>query len=277
MEILREAGFQVRYRSTKKNWKKTLQEKADVVAIAGGDGTVGKVFRELCGSSTPAALIPIGTANNVARTLAISGDAREIVAGWHLGESRPFDLGLVEAGKKKVSFVESAGGGLFAQLMIGAAEHVDNSGSLVGGELDRALVHLRRQVEEANASDWKIEVDGIDRSGTYIAVEVMNIRHSGPSVPIAPDADVGDGLLDVALARETERDALINYIDQRLAQHEIKPPAFMTYRAKRVEVSVSGVPMRIDDRVVAEDGGRWSISVDAGAINLLDGRRGEKG
>jgi diacylglycerol kinase family enzyme len=266
----------VRYRSTKKDWKKTLQEKADVVVMAGGDGTVAKVLKELRGSGQRAGLIPIGTANNVARTLGISGDAREIVAGWHLGQSRPFDVGVVQADDGELTFVESAGGGLFAQLMLEADEQVDKSGSLVGSELDRALFHLRRQVEDAEACAWRVEVDGIDRSGHFIAVEVMNIRHAGPSVPIAPDAQVDDGLLDVVLIRDDERDALIDYIDQRIAQHEIKPPAFMTYRGKRVELSVDGVPMRLDDKIVAEDGARWSIKVDAGAVTLLDARTKER-
>ena len=267
--ILQEAGFQVRYQSTKKDWKKALQEKADVIVAAGGDGTAAKVLKALRGSSKPAALIPIGTANNVARTLAISGDAREIVASWHLGESHAYDVGVVETDGAKLPFVESAGGGLFAELMVNAREQVDKAGSLVGSELDRALSHLRRQVEDVSAAAWKVEVDGIDRSGHYLAVEAMNIRHAGPSVPIAPDAEVGDGQLDVVFIREEERDAVIDYIDQRLAQHEIRPPAFMTYRGRRVELSVRGTPMRIDDNVVAADGGKWSITVDAGAVKLL--------
>ena len=274
--ILEEAGFQVRYQSTKKDWKKALQDKADVIVAAGGDGTAAKVLKALRGSGQRAALIPIGTANNVARTLAISGDAREIVAGWHLGDGRPFDVGVVDTGKLKLSFVESAGGGLFAQLMIEAGEHVDKAASLVGSELDRALFHLRRQVEEASTAPWKVKVDGIDRSGHFIAVEAMNIRHAGPSVPIAPDAEVGDGVLDVVLIRDDERDAMIDYIDQRLAQHEIKPPAFMTYRGNRIEMSVVGVPMRVDDKVVATDGGRWRITVDAGAVTLLGSNGDER-
>jgi diacylglycerol kinase family enzyme len=267
--ILEKAGFSVRYRSTKKDWKRALHDKSDLVVIAGGDGTVAKVLRELRGSGMPAGLIPIGTANNVARTLGISGDAREIVAGWQLGDDRPYDVGLADSGKRQMSFVESAGGGLLAQLMLDADEHVEKAGSLVGSELDRALHHLRRQVQEAPAAAWKVQVDGIDRSGHYIAVEAMNIRHAGPSVPIAPDAEVGDGILDVVLIRDEERDALMDYIDQRLAQHEIKPPAFMTYRGKRIELAVDRMPMRVDDRVVAEDGGTWRITVDPGAVTFL--------
>jgi len=267
--ILEECGFQVRYRSSKKDWRKGLQEKADVIAIAGGDGTVAKVLKELRGSELPAALIPIGTANNVARTLGVSGDAREIVAGWDRDESHAFDVGLIADGDRELLFVESAGGGLFAQLMIDASAEVDKAGSLVGSEMDRALIHLRRQIEEAPVPEWKVEVDGISRSGHFIAVEAMNIRHAGPSIPIAPDAETGDGLLDVVFIREDERDALVDYIDQRIAQHEIRPPAFMTFRGKHVEMSVRGAPMRIDDKVVADDGARWSISVDAGAVSIL--------
>jgi len=175
----------------------------------------------------------------------------------------------VDAGDDKFVFLESAGGGLFAQLMVEAAQEVDKSGSLVGSELDRALVHLRRQVETAPEAQWKVEVDGVDRSGHYIAVEAMNIRHAGPSVPLAPDADVGDGLLDVVLIRPEDRDDLHDYIDKRLAQHEIRLPAFMVYRGSRISMSVDDVPMRVDDKVVAKAGGKWKVSVDPATVKIL--------
>ena len=262
----------MRYRSSKKDWKKTLQEKADIVAVAGGDGTLAKVLKELRGSGVPAALIPVGTANNVSRSLRISGDAREIVSGWRVGQRRPFDVGVVSDGDGELPFVESAGGGLFAQLMVEAREEVDRAGSLVGSEIDRALVHLRRQLEEASAADWQVEIDEVDRSGHYIGVEAMNIRHAGPSIPLARDADPGDGLLDVVLIRPDDRDALIEYIDQRLAQHEIKLPTLMTYRGTRIELEVVGVPMRIDDKVVEENGAKWSLTIEPGAVEILGAR-----
>jgi len=50
VELLCAAGHKVNYQSSKeKKWKKALKNPGDIVAVAGGDGTVGKVARRLIG------------------------------------------------------------------------------------------------------------------------------------------------------------------------------------------------------------------------------------
>jgi diacylglycerol kinase family enzyme len=50
VELLCAAGHKVNYQSSKeKKWKKALKNPDDIVAVAGGDGTVGKVARRLIG------------------------------------------------------------------------------------------------------------------------------------------------------------------------------------------------------------------------------------
>src|SRR5262245_14210951 len=72
--LIREAGHQVRTQPTdEKGWSKALRKKAGLVAVAGGDGTVGKVARRLVDSGCPIAVLPMGTANNIARSLGIHG------------------------------------------------------------------------------------------------------------------------------------------------------------------------------------------------------------
>src|SRR5687768_8947356 len=111
--ILADAGFQVHYRSTRKGWKKALAREADLVVAAGGDGTVAEVGRELSGTGVPLALLPGGTANNIARTLGIVGDARAHAQSWHDATARPFDVGVINSGDRARRFVESVGGGVF--------------------------------------------------------------------------------------------------------------------------------------------------------------------
>src|SRR5262245_31057092 len=69
--LIREAGHDVRYQSVREQgWSKVLKKAADLIAVAGGDGTVGKVARRLIGRGIPIAVLPVGTANNISRTLA---------------------------------------------------------------------------------------------------------------------------------------------------------------------------------------------------------------
>jgi diacylglycerol kinase family enzyme len=57
-----------------------------LVLAAGGDGTVGKVAHELIDSGIPLSVLPLGTANNLARTLGFIGSPREIIAGLEAGK-----------------------------------------------------------------------------------------------------------------------------------------------------------------------------------------------
>ena len=281
--ILADAGFQVHYRSTRKGWKKALAKRTDLIVAAGGDGTVAKVCRELVGTGVPLALLPRGTANNIARTLGVVGDARAHAASWRTATARPFDVGTITSPAGEEHFVESAGGGLFAAAIAAGHDHVEETSTLVGGETDRAMHLLRELLADAESATWRVDVDGRDLSGDYLAVEVMNIRFIGPSVPLAPSAEPGDGLLDVVLVREADRQPLLDYLDRRVEDASAVAPDLVTQRGRRVRLEPDeGVPLHVDDDPLElpetdeEAGGSGGsgravleIAVDPGAVSVM--------
>jgi diacylglycerol kinase (ATP) len=216
LRILSEGGYHARYRTTDDAWSDVLQPPVEFVVAVGGDGTVGKVARALLGRELPFAILPVGTANNIAKTLGITGDAPSVVATWKRAQPRPFDIWNVvgpaaDEGEQGLTFVESFGGGFLARSM--AASSLLHPPTLIlGGAIDRALYLLRKSVAEAPELAWEIELDGQDLSGRYIGVEVLNIRSVGPNLPLAPEADPGDGAVDLVLVRAADREAL----EQRL-------------------------------------------------------------
>ncbi len=95
MAALANAGHHAIYESTKNSdYKKALEKSVDLVLAAGGDGTVGKVGRELIDSGMPLGVLPLGTAKNLARSLGFTAPPEEIVAGLERGKKRAFDIGL---------------------------------------------------------------------------------------------------------------------------------------------------------------------------------------
>ena len=77
---LRAAGHKVDYHSTKeRGWKKAIASAKGLIVVAGGDGTVGKVARELIGRKTSLSVLPLGTANNLARALGFTRPVRELI------------------------------------------------------------------------------------------------------------------------------------------------------------------------------------------------------
>ena len=267
--MLEEAGFQVRYRSTKKSWKKALQDSADIFIAAGGDGTVAEVMHAAAGGDVPVAPLPIGTSNNIARTLGIVGDAREIIAHWRAHSSRPFDLGIIKAAGLTEGFVEGVGGGVFADAVLKGGEVVDDPTTLVGHVTDRALSLVRQLVEDCRPSAWKVDIDGRDHSGDYLAVEVLNIRFVGPSIPLATHADPGDGRLDIVLLREEDREPLLKYLTGRLEDASAHVPELPVQRGREIRIEPPGTRLRVDDTIHDELTGVVEISVDAGAVQVL--------
>jgi diacylglycerol kinase (ATP) len=271
--ILADAGHDVIYQSIKDDrWEETLGVDTDLVAVAGGDGTVRKVFKALSGAKTPVTLLPVGSANNIARTLGFEDDdARRLVSGWAEGETRPYDLGRIELAGAVTAFVESSGGGIFAHVLA-RAKRVDKQGR---DKVEHGLRLLRETVEDESARRWELELDGHNISGDLLAVEAMNVRETGPNVLLAPDADPGDGLLDLVLVRAEDRPSLLDYLDGRIENRPIPTPRLPTRRGQQLVVHPpEGAAMRVDDELMAENPEHEGIdaaraSIDPSRLTLL--------
>jgi len=138
----------------------------------------------------------------------------------------------------------------------------------------QGLELLRDAVEVVRPGGWELELDGADVPGEFLGVEAMNIREVGPELRLAPAADPGDGLLDVVLIAEEQRDALSAYVDARLAGAGAELPALVAHRAHELTLRLQqGVPLHVDDDPwpVEADG---AVVVRAGAeqVNTLVGR-----
>jgi diacylglycerol kinase (ATP) len=278
VQLLTAAGHTVRARSSKNNWQKLLQDPGDVVVAAGGDGTVRKVALAAAGSEVPFAILSFGTANNIGKTLGHVGETRELVDAWDaaLERSLPFDLGVAAADWGEERFVEAVGGGWLADLLA-SEKTIAHPTALLGRETDRALHVLAELLEQATPEIWGVTADGSDRSGEYLAVELLNVAFAGPNIPLAADASPTDGLLDLVLIGPDDREPILRYLRSRLETATCEMPALTRMRVNEVELHAPpGVRLRIDDRnwpdeAPLEDGARVRARVLAGAARLLGG------
>jgi diacylglycerol kinase (ATP) len=243
--LIAAAGHDVRYQSLDDDgWQRALDEEVELVAIAGGDGSIGKVFRELSTRPSTATILPLGSANNIARALGIAdAEPAELIRRWQDGQRQPFYLGEVAAPDGDWCFVESAGGGLFAETLVRSEVRDD-----VEDKVELGLRLLRELVDELGAEWWGLHAAGEDLSGDYLAVEAMLIGETGPNVPVAVTADPADGLLNLVLIAATQRRPLVDYLDARLRGRQPEPPALRTVKARQVRMQPpGGVALRIDD------------------------------
>ena len=245
--FLERHGHDVRYRSTKEDgWKGALKKPADLVAVAGGDGTVGKVARRLVGRGVPVGVLPSGTANNIAHTLGlIDKPFEEIVRGWEKPRRVKLDLGVVEGPWGERNFIEGVGAGLFASLL---AKPKDKRRKKAKKPVENALERLRRAAGEAEPLELYARLDGEDISGRYLMLEAVNLRYVGPNLHLAHDSQSGDGQFDVVLVSESERDRLRYYLDHWQDDRE-RIAMLPTKRGRCLEIEWTGFALHIDDKL----------------------------
>ncbi len=259
--LLEAAGHAVLYQSSKDDdWAEALDKPADLVVAAGGDGTVGRVARRMVGRNVPVAALPAGTANNIARTLGLLGRTPEdLVRAWEGARRVKLDIGVARGPWGERSFVEGVGVGLFAELLARSDEKPPSKrpkkpkGRHAGKAVDGALRRLGDCAEDCEALEIAARLDGKDISGRYLLLEAVNLRYVGPSLFLGPDAEPGDGLLDVVLATEAERPRLIQYLDSWQDNRE-RLAVLPTLRGKRLEIEWTGIPLHIDDKLRPKKG-----------------------
>ena len=275
IRLMTEAGHAVRHRSVKDDWKELLTDRADLVVAAGGDGTVRRVALKAAKHGLPFAAIPIGTANNIAKSLGLLGEACELIESWSASprHAQPFDLGEVVAPWGTARFVEGVGGGMIAEL-INREEEIAADGNFLGREMDRALHLLCEIVHDAKVRRWKIDADGEDLSGDYFAVEVLNIRFVGPNLPLAPHALPGDGIFDVVMLRASDRKPLLDYLKHRMHLAAAQLPQLRVVRAERLEIAApAAVRWHLDDmnwpKVPPRKPAKLVVNCLAGALTFV--------
>ena len=91
---LKAAGFRPKYQSSKDGYRQTLRKRWDLVIVAGGDGTVARVARRLRNRDIPLAILPIGTANNIARALGLNGDIDSLISHLRMSKPKRLDIGV---------------------------------------------------------------------------------------------------------------------------------------------------------------------------------------
>jgi len=243
--VLRLAGYDVTYCSTKsRGFKAALKKTYDLAVVAGGDGTVGKIIKGIKDRTMPIGIWPLGTANNIATSLGIAGTPHEIAAGWSPKRTRKFTVGMVTGPWGETPFVEAVGWGVMA----------DATDSSIGADAEgNARLTLgrdafRQALAKTKARNLKVEIDGKPFDGKVLGLEILNIGYAGPGIPLRPTVDPGEARLDVVAIREEHREEMLNWLGPA---HEDSQAPLSVRRAREIVVHWKGKPqMRIDDGFV---------------------------
>lgn len=284
--LLRAAGFRVAYVDAKdRKQVKALRSAKGLIVAAGGDGTVHKVVRRIAGRGKTMTVLPLGTANNIARSLGIRGTPSEIVSGLGRAKKLMIDVGVAKGPWGKRVFIEGAGGGLFAEVMArldsGRARRrgrraADGAYKTLfarnEAHLTPSLHALAELLPAFKAKAFDVAIDGARISGRFLLLEAMNMPYLGPNLHLGRDADPGDGLLDFVLLSEGNRQEFAGYIRHRL-EGGSDAPHLTVVKGKCLRCVWRGSKLHIDDKIALTGTGRpppeIEVAIMPRAVTLL--------
>ena len=151
LAALKLANIDAQYFSTKEDdVEAALKKSADLLIAAGGDGTIRTVVTGAKDRSIPVAVLPLGTANNIARSLGISGTPVELVECWSVDHCLPLDIGLARGAWGTSSFLESFGVGAIPAYLRAAAKGKKPEGA---DNLRKCRPMLQKALKDAKPVD----------------------------------------------------------------------------------------------------------------------------
>ncbi|WP_430911395.1 lipid kinase [Methylobacterium sp. sgz302541] len=159
----------------------------DLVILGGGDGTLNGAAPAIVETGLPMAILPLGTANDLARSLGLPLDPLAAARLAASEEARPVDLGWVNGHY----FFNVASIGFSAELAGDLTAESKRKWGTLGYAI--AAVRVLRRVRPFSVV---IEHDGVVETITTIQASVGNGRYYGGGMTVEADATVDDGNLD---------------------------------------------------------------------------------
>jgi diacylglycerol kinase (ATP) len=264
MRILKSQGRRVELQ-----WTSSLDELAATivadgrrVALMGGDGSLHAVAN-LPGPKPELALIPAGKANNVASALGIP---RELEAAARLaatGRTRSVDAIAVETRDSRYLAVEGVSVGFHA--LARSEYRSENSADTLAG-IKAGIGALAR----FGSMTLAVEHDGTLEVLRAAQLFVVNFPLFGPSLRVAPNADPGDGLLDLVALEADSRHELLGLVPHLRAGTHVERRGVRHLQAETIRISSGGRSPFIADTTNL---GTGSVRLTAvpGAFDLVGG------
>lgn len=239
------------------------------LVVAGGDGslhlTVSRLYARDALAGTRLGLVPLGTGNDLARTLGLPLDPADAARLVLSASPRPLDL-----------LLDDAGGLVLNAVHVGVGAEAAAAAGRLKPRLGPLAYPIGAVAAGLKTTGWwlRVEVDGAvlaDSHRRTLMVGIGNGRGIGGGTQLLPHAEPDDGRLDVVVSRACGPFARVRYGAALQAGRHLADPASRSARGSRVTVTVREGAEPVDVNADGELGDcvrrrTWTVEPDAWSL-----------
>jgi diacylglycerol kinase family enzyme len=236
-----------------------LEKASGPVAVIGGDGTVSKALSRLDRKAVTMLIVPIGGANNIARSLGVHADMATALRSAASAETVGLHVGKLTGGSGSAHFVESVGLGVLVSLVSGDGQDLDPETKREAGRR-----RLMQALEDAQPLRARILLDGKLLDEPILAFEATNIAMIGPNLPLALRVARPPRSMVACWLREAHREVMHDWLESPDPEHS----PFQAVAADRIDIDLDDHSLRVDD-ALGEHGDRIRLRLRRRPIQVI--------
>jgi len=228
-----------------------MDEGLEIVAAAGGDGTVHELVNALVQDGrSPAALgiIPLGSGNDFAFGMNLYDDLETAVKRLFTGQPRLIDVIKIEDDHGRSQFVNN-GLGIGFDAMINIQSRLITR---VHGFTMYALATLRTIALYYQTPHLKMRFDDLDIEQDALFISVGNGPRIGGGYHLTPDAQVDDGWLDSCTVNPVGRTTMLYMLPKVMRGTHVTSRHVTMRRSQAIEITSDlALPIHVDGEIFA--------------------------
>jgi len=251
--------------------RQAARDKVGMVIVVGGDGTIHEALNGLVGSPVRLALIPTGTANDLASYFGLPGDIEKASEVIQRGNFQPTDVIQVND-----RYYITAGGVGFPSDVAALANRIKRN-SWFGRLLARSLASKLYIVSatwaifaRAKHTVTRVRSAGRDLASDILSLTVSNQPLLGGKFRISPGAVNDDGRADVCLIPNSKSalGVLVVILKVLFGRH-VNSASVRTWRADRLEIEAERPLTFLGDGELELTAAKFTIQVHPRAVDII--------
>jgi diacylglycerol kinase (ATP) len=207
--------------------RSTSPDEYDRLVVAGGDGTIHIAANAIDLNGSPLAIIPLGSGDDLAKTLGIPTDPAAAAAVALNGSTREIDVAVANGRR----YLGVAGVGFDSKVASFANTVRHLSGSLV------YLYSIFRVLPSFRPIPMSITIDGHTQYEEVMFAVVANGPRYGGGIRIAPTAELDDRLLDLYLIRRCSKWDLVKTLPKAYTGKHVGSSFVAAQRAREIRIA----------------------------------------